>query len=357
MLMTMPTTAWTICEAMPNRTGRVPTENDAMKCATRQPGMTLVELLVVLTIIGIILLLVLPNMGAILAGGAETQTRNLIDAQIKVARSLAIRDRKYTCLHFQKHATGREEYWCAILQESPTGFVLAEGTEPTKLPDGMVVGEVSEYKEVYPGAGVWDGFVAPGPSGMDEFKPDALGDTNPEIAARKLSDFTTITILFDPNGRRVTRPTGVIYSTDDNPDPLPDSDPNEKSRTLLFDTRPASDPPADDDQRLFVKPPSTARDDEPFDADRDPDKWPDWDPKNGPEIWNGRFVHPQHEGTDANYDYFADEQAVSAVCVFRTDEYVKLRGDPDRLADYLNESARFLPVAPYVGGLIRSSAE
>ena len=196
-----------------------------MRLQRSHPGFTLIELLVVIAIIGILVALAVPTL-ANLFGGGGAQARNVLDAQLRVARALAIRDRQFTGVHFQRHCrTG--EYWLAIVRFNGVGSCdgLVEGTTPVKLPGGTGVGEVTAAKFVDPVSGNYMD---------DKFDTDEPADVD------DVDDFTTLTVLFDTAGRLIQRINGV----------------NVNFSTTL---------------KLFI----------------DYDNLPaEWDPKTDPEIWD-----------------------------------------------------------------------
>jgi len=270
----------------------------------RQPGFTLIEILIVIAIIALVMLIVLPSVSKLFAAQAMVQGRNLIDAQIKTARSLAIRDRRYTGVHFQRHwDTG--EYWSAIVQVSsevelgrsagdsmpsvPTNcdwgssraMRMVEGTAATRMPGSLGVGLV--------GAALGNDY-----SGLSSI------DT-PNMTAEVA--FTTFTVLFDPDGRLATA-GGESPSI-----PFIRGDSGVYWCSPLFDNQ-----NGDVEREIWELPPG---------ADR----------------------------------------YVTAVCLFDNTvfETLPMGGTgapvPGTKEYYLNESARFLVVSPYVGGLIRTAAE
>ncbi len=304
--------------------GATISSEDAMTARERQPnrGFTLIEVLMVIGIIGMALMVILPSVGKLFDSAADGQGRNLITAQLKAARSLAIRDRIHTGVHFQRHwKTGR--FWAAIMQattEAPTTtddkwidlgadfggeavfddipvstlsqngmvLVLAEGAQPVKLPGSLGVGVVLS----------------------------AIGDNYANLAgwrsARRsdnIDAFTTFTIMFDPDGRLVDRPAvgGIAF--------VREYGPKHYCSPLFVDRNP-----------------------------KDPA-----DPTETRSIWS----LPKYDVSGYVDTY------VKAVCVFDGSTYDNLpdSGPGSTKPSYLNDNAAFMPVAPYVGGLIRTSVD
>ena len=84
----------------------------------RQFGFTLVELLVIISIISIALAIVLTGLQDLFAAGAANKAENVVDAQLSVARNMAIRDRAYTGVRFQPDANDPNVQWAVVVQEA-----------------------------------------------------------------------------------------------------------------------------------------------------------------------------------------------------------------------------------------------
>lgn len=142
---------------------------------------TLMELMVVISVIVLLLGMALPSISALFSSGADAQARNLVSGLLSTARARAIRDRRPTGVHFQKHHAA-DDYWAAVVQlkivEIGTGspqprWCLCEGMFPSKLPGGLAIGEVAN-------------------SYAANFDQDAM------------DVFTTVTVIFDADGRLYT---------------------------------------------------------------------------------------------------------------------------------------------------------
>ncbi len=167
-------------------------------------GFTLIELIVVIGIIGLLMVIALPSAVAMFSSGADASARNIINNQLAAARSVAVRDSRYTGVHFQKHHT-EDRYWVAIVQRDeryavdPTSgspadreprFVLAPGNRPVPLPTGLAFGEVGSN----------NGFIAVD-TDVDYYQ-NVLDGT------RLDGNFTTFTVVFGPDGRLVSELPG-----------------------------------------------------------------------------------------------------------------------------------------------------
>lgn len=66
-----------------------------------QPAFTLVEMMVVLSMVVMVAMMALPNINRALKANADAQAYNMMSAMIKSARTVAIRDGVYACVHHQ----------------------------------------------------------------------------------------------------------------------------------------------------------------------------------------------------------------------------------------------------------------
>ncbi len=66
-----------------------------------QPAFTLVEMMVVLSMVIMVAMMSLPNINRALKANADAQAYNMMSAIIKSARTVAIRDGMYACVHHQ----------------------------------------------------------------------------------------------------------------------------------------------------------------------------------------------------------------------------------------------------------------
>ena len=166
-----------------------------MKLRTGQLGFTLIELLVVVAIIGILGAIGLSTVNSVVAGGSKAQARNTVDAQLRVARSLAIRDGRYTGVHFQRHYRRNDEYWLAIVQE------MDPGQDPAGVVDQVERGNLNyDPDDPNPNAPGLLRFFSLPQGARPQKLPDGMGVGGGGLG----TGFTTFTVVFAPDGRLVT---------------------------------------------------------------------------------------------------------------------------------------------------------
>ncbi len=239
-------------------------------------GFTLIELLVVIAVISLLAVIAVPSMVGLFRSGAMTNARNIVDAQLKAARGLAIRDRHYTGVHYQRGLD--DQYWMGIVRHDvKTGqFDIAEGTEMVPFPVGIGAGQVIE--------------------------PYVDKDGKYQVAGiRNFGQFACFTIVFGPNGRLVGKVDGgpIVFK--------------------MTGTK------------LFMKASAWVR--------------------TRSQIWDSDLVVTPTLGARAMCLFEANELEL----LMPVDEagMIQLVGD-DKIAEALNDSARFLPVNPYTAGVIRN---
>lgn len=116
--------------------------------ATNRTAFTLIELTVVIAMILLILTIALPSLTHLFRSGADAQSANIVTAFFSAARTLAIREAQYTCVHNQLAAPGTKAagtgYLAICIRDPNTRlFRLATGFEPQILPGDMALGDVS----------------------------------------------------------------------------------------------------------------------------------------------------------------------------------------------------------------------
>ena len=236
-------------------------------------GFTLIEMLTVIAIIALVVAIAFPSISAVVKSAESPQAMNLVDSQLSAARGIAVRDRQYTVVHFQK-SWKDNTYWLAIFQysEADKKFHFVAGTEPVRMPRNQVLGEVSKE------------FLTPD---RKSFDGSLIG------TARQREGFTTLNVLFDPSGRAVTDVLGgrIEFYT--------------ASGDAIFDDAKA-------------------------------------------KIWHISPANKDNTGANGKFDL-----GVLAVCIF---DVRMLDAQADR-GTYLNENARFLPIAPYTGGVLKTPME
>ena len=154
----------------------------------RRAGFTLVEMLVVITVIVLAMGIALPTVVELVTSGAQEQAYNVLAAQLASARALAIRDATYAGVHVQpadqrRVADGElpaNTMYASVVRyrrdyENPKDsyFDIPDGFDPTPLPGQTAFGEIS------------DDFVT----------PDGTYRNGAFDGDRDVEDFTTYDIL------------------------------------------------------------------------------------------------------------------------------------------------------------------
>ncbi|MHC4461514.1 MAG: prepilin-type N-terminal cleavage/methylation domain-containing protein [Planctomycetota bacterium] len=184
-----------------------------MKTKSRQSGVTLTEMTVVIAVVALLVSLGLPA-GRILFDSFESQGggRAVISAALASARAIAAKEQRYAGVRFQKayHPNGplrAPQYMIFIVYDFDktglvSGFRAVEGVEPIKLPDTV---------------GVTDLMVridrTPTQSGAENptdrpIEVDDLDDTNPANFGPDgtnvyVRDTCAFSIVFSPSGKMV----------------------------------------------------------------------------------------------------------------------------------------------------------
>ncbi|MGC9454194.1 MAG: pilus assembly FimT family protein [Phycisphaerae bacterium] len=179
---------------------------------------TLVELMVVITVIVIVAGIALPSAVQLIRSGAQEQAYNMLSAQLASARALAMLEATYAGVHIQPAAQQRVDdgelpedtvYSSVVLYDRQEGyFDIPDGFDPEPLPGKMAFGEIS------------NDFVSD-----NEYRNGMFGNQN------DIDDFTTFTIVFAPDGSVVLNVEGrpVEFNTSEDgffrgPDRLWDGD-------------------------------------------------------------------------------------------------------------------------------------
>lgn len=163
-----------------------------MKAKSRQSGLTLTEMVVVIATIALLVGLGVPAGRAFLNSfETESGTRSMISAALASARAIAAKEQHYAGIRFQKAyqpegPLGAPQYMIFILHDFEktglaNGFRAVEDLKPIKLPDSI---------------GVMD-------SGLIEEKISF--DPSWELSAdpAELTDLTAFSIIFSPSGKMV----------------------------------------------------------------------------------------------------------------------------------------------------------
>lgn len=163
-------------------------------------GFTLVELMIVVSLIILVLSIALPTMVGLFRAGADAQAANLTAAYLTGARGLAVRDATYAGVKVQIGAGPIAEGACYIAivqQRDGNAFGVADGYAPLRLPGGMCLGLVDD--DTVNGSAF-----------------DSAAVANPDV-------FCSFTVLFSPSGKVVrlvdpttANPTGnIVYRGND----------------------------------------------------------------------------------------------------------------------------------------------
>lgn len=177
-----------------------------MKAKSRQSGITLTEMTVVIAVVALLGSLGLPAV-RMLFDSFESQSggRAVISAALATARAIAAKEQRYVGVRFQQDLDGRQ-YMVFIVHDFDktdlvNGFRAVEGLEPIKLPDSVGVMDLRYRPDLLspPGDGLIDSDIEIG-------SPEVVRDT------------TTFSIVFSPSGKMVIHNVQVR-----NRDGIPDS--------------------------------------------------------------------------------------------------------------------------------------
>ena len=203
-----------------------------MKAKSRQSGLTLTEMTVVIAVIALLVRLGLPAVRT-LFNSFESQSgaRAMISAAMASARAIAAKEQRYAGVRFQKDLDGNQ-YMVFIVHDPArkpygtnltNGFRAVEGVEPIKLPDSLGVMDlmvrINHNPGDYPARDTDD----------EQLKVEYLDDTNPlnlgpDGKNKYITDTCSFSILFSPSGKMVIHNVRVrnrdeIYQPD-NSNPL-----------------------------------------------------------------------------------------------------------------------------------------
>ena len=176
-------------------------------------GFTLVEMMIVITLIVILAAMSIPTIMGMFSAGADNQAYNTVSSLLTSARAYALKTNNYVAVHFQmadpNGDSGRvNTYYAAIMEYDATapvngipgggngltagGFVVASGFEPVALRNNIVLGQLT----------------APYVDPVKGYNDAKLGDPD-------LPNFITFTIVFSPKGTVVPNINGrpVCFKT------------------------------------------------------------------------------------------------------------------------------------------------
>ncbi len=175
-----------------------------MKAKSRQSGLTLTEMTVVIAVIALLVSLGLPAVRT-LFNSFESQSggRAVISAAMASARAIAAKEQRYAGIRFQKACNSDDplnllggvleaaQYMVFIVHDFDktrlvSGFRAVEGLEPIKLPESIGVMDMRYRPNLLSPSG--DGFI----------------DNDGEISNLDiLRDTTVFSIIFSPSGKLV----------------------------------------------------------------------------------------------------------------------------------------------------------
>ena len=163
-------------------------------------GLTIIELLVVTGIIAAMVAISIPAIRAMQNSFDSTGTTSMISAALSTARTLAISNRQYVGVRFQKagdmnDVLNADQYMIFIIYDKDQtgwvcGFAAVEGYKPMKLPQN--IGVIDKTVRTPRDATVIDC------GGSYTENPLANFNTNVDIV-----DTTTFSIVFSPAGKLV----------------------------------------------------------------------------------------------------------------------------------------------------------
>lgn len=175
---------------------------------TKRVGFTLLELLVVITLIGLLGATIFPSVVGMFSSGADSQAYNMLSASLAVARARAIQTSNYVLVHVQmadKGASGGRlagKTFMSVMEldkNNPTPmFILAPGFEMLQLPGSIAMGEVTSTYLTAGQSNSYDG------SKLDGDPTDA------GTGIGTAGNFTCFSIVFSPSGT-------VVAKVNDNP--------------------------------------------------------------------------------------------------------------------------------------------
>jgi len=162
-----------------------------MNTIRKQSGITLMEMTVVVGAVALLAVLGLPAISAFVNSLASSgPTKAMISAALSSARAIAVKERHYAGIRFQKAYDPKgpleaPQYMVFIVHDVDktdlaNGFRAVEGLEPIRLPDAV---------------GVMDLRI----NGNDEVDSDS-----DIISLEDINDTTTFSIVFSPSGKLIT---------------------------------------------------------------------------------------------------------------------------------------------------------
>jgi len=184
-----------------------------MRTKSRQPGLTLPEMTVVVAIIALLTAIGLPAIRALL-DSFQTQSgaENLISAALSNARAIAAKEQHYAGIRIQQDSSG-DQYIILIVHDYEktglsSGFRAIEGIKPIKLPKNS---RIMDLRVRTNHGADWTSAADP----LDEpLTAGHLDDTNPMNLAPDgknihITDTSSFSIVFSAAGKLVVRTVRV----------------------------------------------------------------------------------------------------------------------------------------------------
>lgn len=180
-----------------------------MRTKSRQSGLTLPEMTVVVAIIALLTAIGLPAVRALL-NSFQTQSgaENLIGAALSNARAIAAKEQHYAGIRFQQDSTGKQYIIFIVHDYDKTGlnpgFRAIEGIKPIKLPETSRIMDLrvrtNHGTTPRDAADPLDEPLAAGY--LDDTNPLNLGADGKNVY---ITDTSSFSIVFSPAGKLVGR--------------------------------------------------------------------------------------------------------------------------------------------------------
>jgi prepilin-type N-terminal cleavage/methylation domain-containing protein len=180
-----------------------------MRTKSRQSGLTLPEMTVVVTIIALLTAIGLPAIRALL-DSFQTQSgaENLISAALANARAIAAKEQHYAGIRLQQDSTGNQYIVFIVHDYEKTGlssgFRAVEGAKPIRLPENSRIMDLrartNHGTNPTDAADPLDEPLATGH--LDDTNPLNLGPDGKNV---HITDTSSFSIVFSPAGKLVVR--------------------------------------------------------------------------------------------------------------------------------------------------------
>jgi len=155
-----------------------------MKARPRQTAFTLLEMLVVVTIMAVLLTIAVPSVAAMLRSHRWSSAQNLVRSSLALAQAHAARTQRYAGIRFQQALTGRQ-YLVLIEQSAPgsQSYTALANHKPAAMPQN--IGAISAEID------------------LRADRDDYLDDSDDSLYC--LKGASTFTIIFSASGQLVTK--------------------------------------------------------------------------------------------------------------------------------------------------------